>query len=405
MEITEASPLRVLLVHSRYDPRLPSGENDLFDKLSAGLRAEGIDVESVSISGSGRFADIPRLAASLLFGFSGVGLVRTRIREFSPDVVHFINLFPRIAPRAIRLANKSGSKTIVSVNNYRLACLNGLFLYEGSPCERCARTRWSLPGIKRRCYRNSYWVSFLAATHRLRMLRKANRAHLYVANSEFVRDKIEGQVSGTNVVVRRNYLAPSVQQQVSANKKSKLGNRFLFVGRLSREKGALELCEAFRGVDDRSASLLIAGDGPLRGAVEQLAASDKRIQVLGSVTKSTVTELMRDASVVVVPSTCYEAGETLVAHEALSVSVPVLVRAGTSPARWLESFPEVIFDDSIDGLTEVLQRWAKLDGKNDLGTALGDFYARSYQPLSGSLIRVYSKLLSQQQIDVLPAPY
>lgn len=393
-KLTEKKALKVLLIHSRYDPRVPSGENDLFDSLKISLQVEGIQAESLEFSNKWSPASKFTQALTSLLGVSGVAQFRKRVRTFSPDIVHFVNLFPRVDPRVIRLANDTGSKTVVSINNYRLACLNGLFLFRGSNCEKCASTKWSLPGVKRRCYRRSFLGSLLAAQFRRRMLKSKNQAHLYVANSEFVREKIEGQLHEGMVAVRRNYLHRPSHKQRSSSSDLRTSNMFLFVGRLSKEKGIIDLCEAFRQVEDPRACLMIAGDGPQRDIVDQARRADKRIQPLGRLDKREIEGLMLRSRAVVVPSICFEAGETIVAHEAISLGVPVLVRAGTSPARWLQSFPELIFDDSIDGLASILKRFAELTDQRRLEESLRHFYQESFEPLASSLSRTYESLLT-----------
>jgi glycosyltransferase involved in cell wall biosynthesis len=54
------------------------------------------------------------------------------------------------------------------------------------------------------------------------------------------------------------------------------GDAFLYVGRLSEEKGVRVLLEAWRRVPG-DAALRIIGDGPLRPAVEAAARGDPRI--------------------------------------------------------------------------------------------------------------------------------
>jgi glycosyltransferase involved in cell wall biosynthesis len=78
--------------------------------------------------------------------------------------------------------------------------------------------------------------------------------------------------------------------------------QILFAGRLSREKGILELVEAARGHE-----LVVAGDGPLRGQVRQAR---------GWVTQDELVQLYRDAAVVACPS--HREGFGMVCAEAMA---------------------------------------------------------------------------------------
>ena len=85
----------------------------------------------------------------------------------------------------------------------------------------------------------------------------------------------------------------------------------LFAGRLSREKGILELVEAARGLD-----LVVAGDGPLRGRVPQAR---------GWLPRAELERLYAGAAVVACPSR--REGFGLTCAEAMAYGRPVVASA------------------------------------------------------------------------------
>jgi glycosyltransferase involved in cell wall biosynthesis len=103
---------------------------------------------------------------------------------------------------------------------------------------------------------------------------------------------------------------------------------FLFVGRLSKEKGLEDLLMAFRDIHARlpEARLLLAGDG---SEVDQLRSRviawglDAAIVFLGSQTPARIAELLESATAMVLPSRREPWG--LVVNEALSYGCPVVV--------------------------------------------------------------------------------
>ncbi|HVM18172.1 MAG TPA: glycosyltransferase family 4 protein [Gaiellaceae bacterium] len=88
----------------------------------------------------------------------------------------------------------------------------------------------------------------------------------------------------------------------------------LYVGRLSPEKGVLELVEAMRGLD--GARLVVAGDGPLR---------DRVPEALGFVPHDALGELYRRAAVVACPSR--REGYGMACAEAMAHGKPVVAGA------------------------------------------------------------------------------
>jgi glycosyltransferase involved in cell wall biosynthesis len=102
------------------------------------------------------------------------------------------------------------------------------------------------------------------------------------------------------------------------------GQRLLYVGRLMPQKGLEHLLHALAAMKTQ-ASLDIVGDGPSRGALEQLVQQlglASRIRWHGQLSQSSLPPLYQRAAAVVVPS--IDEGLGLVAVEALLCETPVV---------------------------------------------------------------------------------
>lgn len=105
--------------------------------------------------------------------------------------------------------------------------------------------------------------------------------------------------------------------------------RLLFIGRLHFRKGLLPVLREFAHRREIAAEFLIAGDGPERGALERMAAADRRVKVLGPVDRVQLASLLRKTSVFVFP-TFYEGfGLALTeamasGHACVSYDIPVV---------------------------------------------------------------------------------
>jgi glycosyltransferase involved in cell wall biosynthesis len=257
--------------------------------------------------------------------------VRQLLRERPIDVMHVHNLFPMLSPSVLQVAHAEGVNVVATLHNYRLLCLPATLLRDGRPCEDCVgRMPW--PGVLHQCYRSSTSASAaLAASLSLhRSLGTFERVALYLAVSEFVRAKhVQGGLSPTRIGVKPNFAWPT-------ERRSGPGTHFLYLGRLSEEKGLRILLRAWRDVD---ATLVIAGDGPDRSRLQRLAPDHARF--LGLVQPEQAKQLVRRARALILPSTCYEGAPRSI-PEAYAAGVPVI-------ATRFGGLPEFV-DEETSGL-------------------------------------------------------
>ena len=80
--------------------------------------------------------------------------------------------------------------------------------------------------------------------------------------------------------------------------------RALYVGRLSAEKGPLELLDALALIQPGTVTLDLVGDGPLAGACVERASAlpPGTVRLHGRVDREGVARLMQEADLLVVPS-------------------------------------------------------------------------------------------------------
>lgn len=96
----------------------------------------------------------------------------------------------------------------------------------------------------------------------------------------------------------------------------------LFVGRLIKEKGVIELLESFK-TWDRKNKLIIAGKGPLEGFVKQCAKKFNNLEAVGAIDQDKLPFYYSSADITVVPSTSEE-GFGRIIIESLACGTPVI---------------------------------------------------------------------------------
>ena len=137
----------------------------------------------------------------------------------------------------------------------------------------------------------------------------------------------------------------------------------LAMGRLAPQKGFDLLIRAMARAADREHDLLIAGEGPERGALEELIGKlnlVSRVRLIGRADRKRVGELFAGASFFVLPSRADE-GLPVVCAEALAAGKAIIAtRAGGAPEAVIDAGILVPVDDvpalsaAIDHLCEDL---------------------------------------------------
>jgi glycosyltransferase involved in cell wall biosynthesis len=346
--------VRILQVHTLY--REAGGEDSVVSNEAALLRSAGHDVQTyVEENPDSRAEAVLALAASP-WNVSATRRVVRAAEAFQPDVVHIHNTWFRMSPAVVRGLHDSGFPTVVTMHNYRLACLNAQLYREGEPCEDCVgRVPWR--GVTRRCYRDSALQSAIVGT--TVMVHRAtgtwdSHADVVVALTDFAAERLVASgVPRDKVMVKANFV-DDLGHRPNAPSDSRY---ILFAGRLTEEKGIADLVSAWQEGPLEGIDLLIAGDGPLRSQVE--SALPPGAHLLGRRPAGEMRDLFLGARALVFPSRWYE-GLPMVLVEALASGTPVVYPD-------LGAIPEVVngagwgFEAlDVDSLGKAMQ--ASIDG-------------------------------------------
>ncbi|MGH3712073.1 MAG: glycosyltransferase [Micromonosporaceae bacterium] len=317
--------MKVVIAHNRYVSAQPSGENTVVDNETALLTEAGVEVVPF-LRTSDEIAELP-LAQKALLPISPLYAPRAQreLRELlaaeRPDVLHLHNPYPLLSPWVIRTAHAAGVPVVHTVHNFRQVCVAGTYFRDGHPCYDCRGRSFGLPGIVHSCYRGSRAQSVIMAStlaahrgtwrsvDRFIALTTAMAAHLRSFGA-----------AESQIAVKPNSVPDPGRHDVA-------GSGFLYVGRLTEEKGlGLLLSSWSRHPVGALGGLTIVGDGPMRSAVETAAADRPDITFLGPQNPAGVRDAMRAAAVLVVPSTWDEVCPMVVV-EALANARPALVTA------------------------------------------------------------------------------
>jgi glycosyltransferase involved in cell wall biosynthesis len=371
--------VRVLVVHNRYRSSMPSGENAVVDQEVDLLRDRGLDVHLLTVE-SDEIAGWPVRRKALLPGRviwsrDGAHLVRTRIDDVRPDVVHFHNTFPLLSPAALRAASGTGARVVKTLHNFRPLCPEGMFFRDGRVCEDCLG-RTPLPAVRHGCYRGTRRATLPLAVadavhDRAGTWRTAVDA--YITPSAFARSRyVAAGWPEDRLVVKYNTAPDTPLRREGA------GRGFVCLARLGAEKGVDVLLDAWsRAFPDGGEGLAIVGSGDLEDELRARARGMAGVEFCGRLSHADAMERLRAARAVVMPSVWYEVFPRTVV-EAYAHAVPMV-------ASRLGSLIEVVPDGEsgllfeprdADALAGTLRRMAADDA---LCVRLGEGARRLYE--------------------------
>lgn len=319
--------MKILIVHSRYRSGSVSGENIHVDNLCDILSVRQHTVKLYQ-SDNKKIAMHPflRLVYGLLSPFNPIELTKLFFASFTfkPDIIHIHNTFPFISISAY-LLSLAGFPTVITHHNYRFYCPSGIPLLDNSPCTRCLGKTIPLPSLLHKCYKGSRLLTLLpfasnSINNTLRLSRILVTRH--IALTSFQQRLLESQGIPRHAISVVPNFAPSASVGVSSINHRHID--IIFAGRLSTEKGILNLVEALKEENLSSAKFKIAGDGPLYNDILSQTAYSRNIELLGSVSSADTLKLLASSKLLVVPSLWFE-GLPMVILEAFSVGTPVLV--------------------------------------------------------------------------------
>jgi len=235
--------------------------------------------------------------------------IRGMIAEFRPDVAHVRNIYHHLTPSILWELKAQKVPVVYHLNDFKVLCPSYNLVLRGEACEACKGGKfWHM--IKERCYPG--WgarMTLVAEAYFHKWLGTYRKCvDCFLAPSQFVRDKFveHGWDSAKFEVL------PHFQQARPVAERSVKNPPLLYFGRLSREKGIDDLLHAMQRLPDLR--LVVAGDGPERGRLEQLTAELglANVEFAGHIEGTELERAIVNSRFTVLPSHAYETlGKTI----------------------------------------------------------------------------------------------
>lgn len=313
--------MKILLLHNYYSQQ--GGEDTAFEAEKNLLLQKGHKVEIITFQNKNLlgFTDKVRSSFTSIYNTHSARLLAQKIDTFQPDILHAHNFWKEASPAIYFVAQQKKLPVIQTLHNFRLLCVNALLLRHNQPCQLCIKKNFPLPAVRYACYENrliSTQMALLITIHKLLKTWK-KRIHHYIALTEFAKRKFLDSslhLTESQVSVKPNFVADKGYTFAEGRE-----NFFLFVGRLSHEKGIQIALEATQWHNFR---LEIIGTGSLESLVRTYAQQNSNIIFHGKQSSDFVIKKMQKAKALLFPSICYE-NLPITLLEAFSTATPIII--------------------------------------------------------------------------------
>ncbi len=276
-------------------------------------------VEEIDFASDYKPVEKVRKVVKSVYSLEARRMIGRLIDDVRPDIVHAHNVYHHLTPAIFGAIQKKGVPAVMTVHDLKIGCPSKLMLASDGVCERCQGGKtWN--AVQQRCLKGSLPLSAVAAFETtLHNFLGSYRKNIdrFILPSKFHMNKlIDWGLPAENA----RYV-PNAVDVSGLTPNYTPGKRFVFVGRLSEEKGLLTFLSA---VAEAGVAATIVGTGPqepeLRALVERTGAD---VEFAGYQTGDALFDIIKGARALVLPSECYE-NAPVVLLEAYGVGTPVL---------------------------------------------------------------------------------
>jgi glycosyltransferase involved in cell wall biosynthesis len=250
-----------------------------------------------------------QLAARAIYSSEARRRMRAMIDEFQPDVAHVRNIYHHLSPSILWELKAKKVPVVYHLNDFKVLCPSYNLVLRGEACEACKGGKfWH--ALTKKCYPG--WgarMTLVAEAYIHKWVGTYQKCvDCFLAPSQFVRDKfVEHGWDPTKLEV-----LPHFQLVAVVDERTTQNAPLLYFGRLSPEKGVGDLVHAMQRLPNLR--LIVAGDGPERGRLQQLASDLglANVEFVGHIAGAELDRAIASSCFTVLPSHAYETlGKTI----------------------------------------------------------------------------------------------
>lgn len=277
---------------------------------------------------------------------------------FQPELIHCHGIAHQLTYSILRASRKRGIPVVQTLHDYQVIC-PAYTLLKGnqSVCQSECTPNNYLPCIQNRCVKDSTAASALSALEMFYNRSVRDYTPLvaqFISPSQFLVDKvITGGIPASQVIHIPNFLT-GIDAYPDAS--AQPGAHFLYIGRLSHEKGLFTLLKAMAQVPE--ARLKMVGDGPLKAQLMAMCVQEgiSNVAWVGHLDRGGVSEALQNARALILPSEWYE-NQPMSIIEAYVHGKPVIASdIGGIPEMGVGEYGQLFTPGDAEQLARVLKQ-------------------------------------------------
>lgn len=242
-------------------------------------------------------------SAKIVYSVEAYNKIKKITCNTKPDIAHLHIFQHQLSPSIIHGLRKCGIPIVNTVHDLKVMCPNYKMLNNKGICEECKGSKYYRCFLNS-CVKNSKLNSIVntleAYLHKF--LKSYELVDMYICPSEFFRKKL----IEFGIAVNKTVHIPNFIDIKEFEPCYEAEDYFVYMGRLSEEKGISTLIEAMNEV--KASKLYVLGSGHLEVELMKQVKDSKldNVEFLGFKTGEELENIIRKSKFVVIPSICYE---------------------------------------------------------------------------------------------------
>lgn len=321
------------------------------------------------------------------------------INDTRPDIAHVNLIYHQLTPSILHTLKKFNIPIVFTSHDYKVICPN-YKLYNNGLCDKCINESY-INCFKGKCHKNSLVFSLLLTIEAYfhKYIKSYDLVDSIICPSQFMKNRlIQSGISEEKLIHIPNFINPKYYLESKKYRKIDKSRDLLYYGRLSDEKGLLNLMKALKLVN-KEIKVKIIGTGPQEEELKIFIKENNisNVEFLGFKSGDELYDEISKAYCTIIPAIWHEVfGLTII--ESFAFGTPVIGANLGGISELITNEKTGFIFDNVEELANCINRLLDIDD-NDYRKISNNciIEAEKYSPkvIYNEILKVYSNLLKE----------